>query len=69
MLLQEHVSLGPYTTFGIGGPARWFVEATDEASVLEAVRFARGDVNVVSKKERPFERRATNKSVRRRAKG
>jgi len=41
MLLQEHVSLAPYTTFGIGGPARWFVEATDEASVLEAVRFAR----------------------------
>jgi UDP-N-acetylmuramate dehydrogenase len=41
MLLQEHVSLAPYTTFGIGGPARWFVEATDEASVMEAARFAR----------------------------
>ncbi|MGC2299434.1 MAG: FAD-binding protein, partial [Acidobacteriaceae bacterium] len=41
MLLQEHVSLAPYTTFGIGGPARWFVEATEEASVPEAARFAR----------------------------
>jgi UDP-N-acetylmuramate dehydrogenase len=41
VLLREQVSLAPYTTFGIGGPARWFVEAGDEASVLEAVRFAR----------------------------
>ena len=41
MLLREQVSLGPYTTFGIGGPARWFVEAPDEASVVEAVEFAR----------------------------
>jgi UDP-N-acetylmuramate dehydrogenase len=41
MLLREQVSLAPYTTFGIGGPARYFVEATDEASVLEAVRYAR----------------------------
>jgi UDP-N-acetylmuramate dehydrogenase len=41
MLLREQVSLAGYTTFGIGGPARWFVEATDEESVVEAVRFAR----------------------------
>ncbi len=41
MLLQEYVPLAPYTTFGIGGPARWFVEAADEGSVVEAVRFAR----------------------------
>jgi UDP-N-acetylmuramate dehydrogenase len=41
MLLREQVPLAPYTTFGIGGPARYFVEATDEASVLEAVRYAR----------------------------
>jgi UDP-N-acetylmuramate dehydrogenase len=41
MLVQEQVALAPYTTFGIGGPARWFVEATEEESVEEAVRFAR----------------------------
>ena len=41
MLVREQVPLAPYTTFGIGGPARWFVEATDETSLLEAVRFAR----------------------------
>lgn len=41
MLLHEQVPLAQYTTFGIGGPARWFVEAADEASVAEAVKFAR----------------------------
>ena len=37
----EHVRLAPYTTFHIGGPARWFVEAASEAEILEAVEFAR----------------------------
>jgi UDP-N-acetylmuramate dehydrogenase len=41
MLLHEQVLLAPYTTFGIGGPARWFVEATDEPSIADAVKFAR----------------------------
>lgn len=41
MQVLELVPLAPYTTFGIGGPARWFVEATTEGDVLEAVRFAR----------------------------
>jgi len=41
MLLREQVPLGPLTTFGIGGPARWFVEADTEESLVEAVRFAR----------------------------
>ncbi|HEY1501617.1 MAG TPA: UDP-N-acetylmuramate dehydrogenase [Acidobacteriaceae bacterium] len=41
MILREQVSLADYTTFGIGGPARWFAEAGDEDSVLEAVHFAR----------------------------
>lgn len=41
MLLRERVPLAGYTTFGIGGPARWFAEARDEGSILEAVRFAR----------------------------
>lgn len=41
MQLQQEVSLAPFTTFGIGGPARWFVEADSEDTVLDAVRFAR----------------------------
>ena len=41
MQLCEKVALAAYTTFGVGGPARWFVEATDEATVADAVRWAR----------------------------
>ncbi len=41
MLLQEQVPLAPRTTLGVGGPARWFVEAESEDSLVEAVRFAR----------------------------
>ena len=41
MLFQERVPLAPYTTFKIGGPARWFAEATTEAEVAEGVEFAR----------------------------
>ena len=37
----EQVPLAPYTTFKIGGPARWFAEATSEAEIVEAVEFAR----------------------------
>ncbi len=37
----EHVPLAPYTTFKIGGPARWFTEATTEDEILEAIDFAR----------------------------
>jgi UDP-N-acetylmuramate dehydrogenase len=37
---QEFVPLAPYTTFQIGGPARFFCEATDEAEITEAVSFA-----------------------------
>ena len=40
MELQEQVALAPYTTFGIGGPARWFVRATSEADVAEAAAWA-----------------------------
>lgn len=42
MQVEEQVPLAPYTTFGIGGPARWFAEAATEDDVLEAVAFARG---------------------------
>ena len=41
MLLQENIALAPLTTFKIGGPARYFVEATSPGEVQEAVTFAR----------------------------
>ena len=40
MLLQENILLAPLTTFHIGGPARYFVEAKTAAEVQEAVQFA-----------------------------
>ena len=36
----EHAPLAPHCTLRIGGPARYLVEATDEATVAEAVRWA-----------------------------
>jgi len=41
MEFLENVSLAAYTTFSVGGPARWFGEATTEADVLAAVEFVR----------------------------
>lgn len=40
MFLQENVPLSPLTTFRIGGPARFFVEAHTHTEVSEAVVFA-----------------------------
>src|SRR5215467_4198850 len=40
MLLKENVPLAPLTTFRIGGPARYFVEAHTRAEVVEAVSHA-----------------------------
>ena len=39
--IQENVSLAQYTTLGVGGAARWFVETGDEEEILAALRFAR----------------------------
>jgi UDP-N-acetylmuramate dehydrogenase len=39
MLLQENVSLAPLTTFKIGGPARFLVEAKNTGDVHKAVAF------------------------------
>jgi UDP-N-acetylmuramate dehydrogenase len=39
MKLQKQVPLAPYTTFGVGGPAQYFTEATSESDVREAVDF------------------------------
>ena len=39
--VRERVPLAPLTTLGVGGQARWFVEARDEASVVAAHAWAR----------------------------
>lgn len=41
MIIQEHIDLHPLTTFRVGGKARYFVEATSEADVIEALGWAR----------------------------
>ena len=41
MLIQEDVSLAPFTTLGVGGRARFFVTASDEEHVAAALSFAR----------------------------
>jgi UDP-N-acetylmuramate dehydrogenase len=41
MKIQENVPLAPLTTFGIGGPARWFVEAASETEIVDALGWAR----------------------------
>jgi UDP-N-acetylmuramate dehydrogenase len=40
MLLQENVALAPLTTFRVGGPARFFVEAKSIAEAEQAVALA-----------------------------
>jgi UDP-N-acetylmuramate dehydrogenase len=39
--VRRDVALAEWTTLGLGGPARFFVEATDEATILDALRWAR----------------------------
>jgi UDP-N-acetylmuramate dehydrogenase len=41
MRMREKQLLAPFTTFGIGGPARWFVEAASEEEIAEATGWAR----------------------------
>jgi UDP-N-acetylmuramate dehydrogenase len=40
MLIEENKPLAPFTTFGIGGPARWFCEAASEEEIAEAAAWA-----------------------------
>src|SRR5271170_7474498 len=40
MRIEENKPLAPLTTFGIGGPARWFVEAGSEGDIVEATAWA-----------------------------
>ena len=41
MQVFEEVPLAPYTTFQIGGPARWFAEAVSEDDIAAGIAFAR----------------------------
>jgi UDP-N-acetylmuramate dehydrogenase len=41
--LQEDVALAPRTTLGLGGNARYLATASDEAAVVEALRFAQAE--------------------------
>ena len=40
MKLREQVPLAPLTTLGVGGPARYFVDAETEVDIREALEFA-----------------------------
>jgi UDP-N-acetylmuramate dehydrogenase len=41
MQISENIPLAPYTTFKIGGPARYFCEAKTESDILDALAFAK----------------------------
>jgi UDP-N-acetylmuramate dehydrogenase len=41
MQIQENILLAPYTTFKIGGPARWFCVVENQFDALEAFEFAK----------------------------
>ncbi len=41
MTIQENVSLKEYTTFKIGGPARFFCTVRNEDDVIEAINFSK----------------------------
>ena len=41
MQMEEHKPLAPFTTFGIGGPARWFTRAQNEDDIVAASEWAR----------------------------
>jgi UDP-N-acetylmuramate dehydrogenase len=39
--LQENLPLAPWTTFGVGGPARYFLNAASEREVFDGLDFAK----------------------------
>jgi len=41
MQIEEHISLSPFTTFKIGGPARFFARVTTTAELEQALAFAK----------------------------
>lgn len=40
MDIKENIPLAPFTTFQIGGPARWFVEVKNQTEIKEAITYA-----------------------------
>ncbi|HKT51431.1 MAG TPA: UDP-N-acetylmuramate dehydrogenase [Candidatus Angelobacter sp.] len=40
MNIQENIALAPFTTFRVGGPARYLIEARSEPDIKEGVAFA-----------------------------
>lgn len=40
MIVQENVSLAPFTTFRVGGDARYFVSASTEEELIQAIKLA-----------------------------
>ncbi len=40
LTIKENVPLAPFTTLGVGGPARYFVEALEDAQLVEALELA-----------------------------
>jgi UDP-N-acetylmuramate dehydrogenase len=40
MTIEEHIPLAPYTTFGIGGPARYFTKIAHEFDIKNALAYA-----------------------------
>jgi len=41
VVVQEQIPLAPFTTLGVGGPARFFVEAFSEEDIVEALSWAK----------------------------
>ena len=40
LAIQEHVPLAPFTTLGVGGPARYYVKAAEARDVIDAADWA-----------------------------
>ena len=38
--IKKNIILAPYTSFGIGGPAEYFIEAKDSSQIIEAIKWA-----------------------------
>ena len=43
LTINKNVPLAPYTTLGVGGPARFFVRAGTEDHILDAIDYARSE--------------------------
>jgi len=41
MNIQENIPLAPYTTFGIGGPADFFVKAQSANELIDSIKYAK----------------------------